>query len=53
MNFLYEFMFSYLNINKYRGLLISFNALTPLEIHNANLLNMTQLDDGIYYYQFE
>ena len=50
---LYEYIFRETNVNKYRGLLVSYKADKRDEIHNAQLLNMVRLEDGEYYYQFE
>ena len=50
---LYYFMFRETNINKYRGLLIMYEAKTEFEIDNAKILSMVKMEDGKYYYQFE
>ena len=50
---LYRHFLGFYYTRKYRGILLSYETNTPTEIHNANLLNMTLLDDGLYYYQFE
>ena len=50
---LYEFIFSEYNINRYRGLLISFEAKNEEDANNALILNMILKEDGKYYYQFE
>ena len=50
---LYYFMFRETNINKYRGLLIMYEAKTEFEIDNAKILSMVKMEDEKYYYQFE
>ena len=53
LNALYEFVFSEYVINKNRGLLISYEANNESDVNNAKLMNMTLMEDGKYYYQFE
>ena len=53
LNALYEFIFNEYNINRYRGLLISFEANNETDVNNATIMNMVLKDDGKYYYQFE
>lgn len=50
---LWEYISDEININRYRGLLISYDANCQCEIDYAHLINMLKKDDGKYYYQFE
>lgn len=53
LNALYEFVFNEYNINKKRGLLISYEVNSETDVNNAKIMNMTLMEDGKYYYQFE
>lgn len=53
LNALYKFVFSEYNINKNRGLLISYKVDNESDANNAKIMNMTLKKDGKYYYQFE
>ncbi len=53
LNALYEFVFNEYNINKNRGLLISYEANSDSDVNNAKIMNMALMEDGKYYYQFE
>lgn len=50
---LWEYISNEININRHRGLLISYDASNQCEIGYAKLINMVKKDDGKYYYQLE
>lgn len=50
---LWEYISNETNINRHRGLLISYEASNQCEIDYTKLINMVKKDDGKYYYQLE